>query len=75
MQIPKDLIKYLATSYEENEIVKKRYLNWLLLSEMDFSNLSEKEKTEALINLTVPELNLKIPFDEVEETTHQFDEW
>ena len=57
------------------EIIKKRYLVWLLSFESSLENETEEERTKRILNSEVPEINVKIPFDRIEASIHQNDEW
>ena len=72
-EIPKELLVYLLDACKEFEKAKHNYLIWLQNIEQDLIGKSEEEKKAMLANPDVPNLIVKVPYDEDESEAIQND--
>lgn len=75
IELPKEGLKYLQVSYEEYEVLKKKYVKWYTKNKIEHSNLSKEEFGKVMKVMPVPEVVVRMLIDENELEVPLDNEW
>ena len=75
LKIPEEYLKYLLQAFKEFEKLKKKYWGWFINQKAKLSQLPEEELKKAIHAMKVPQVNIRILFDEMERSEEEINEW